>query len=258
MPAKQNKWKTKGLILLGLALVLTTASCTTVDKYVQQVKEKLPSWGKKSNSKPAYYRHKVRYSGESLSIIAAWYTGDVENWRYLAKVNPKLDPDHIRIGTKIRIPNNLLRTRKRMPKDFVEATAKRHQTMVTPVARAPTPTKPRPAYYYHKVKYSGETLSLIAKWYTGDMENWRALTKANPKLDPDRIIVGHRIRIPHKLLNTKKPMPRSFVVGFTKRKKSKPSQPESKTTQTAQKELEPTPSSPPPSEPEVFELFGPK
>ncbi len=227
-----------------------------MDKYVQQVKEKLPSWAKKSNSKPAYYRHKVRYSGESLSIIAEWYTGDVENWRYLAKVNPKLDPDHIRIGTKIRIPNNLLRTRKRMPKDFVEAAAKRHQTMVRPVARAPTPTKPKPSYYYHKVKYPGETLSLIAKWYTGDMENWRALTKANPKLDPDRIIVGNRIRIPHKLLNTKKPMPRSFVARSTKKKKPKPSQ--VKTTKTAKKKSEPATTSTPVKEPEVVELFGPK
>jgi hypothetical protein len=69
----------------------------------------------------------VRYSGESLSVIAEWYTGDVENWPYLAKANSKIDPDHITIGTTVRIPKNLLHTKKAMPKEFVEAVAKRHK-----------------------------------------------------------------------------------------------------------------------------------
>ena len=111
----------------------------------------------------------------------------------------------------------------------------------------------RPAPYYHKVRYSGETLSLIAKWYTGDVENWQALTKANPKLNPNRITVGNTIRIPRKLLHTKKPMPRSFVVGSAKTKKPKPAPAKAETTVTAEKQSEP-----PPDDVEVLELFGPK
>jgi hypothetical protein len=144
-----------------------------------------------------------------------------------------------------------------MPKEFVEAVAKRHKNEKAQVASAPPP---KPAYFYHKVKYSGETLSIIAKWYTGDAENWQALTKANPKLDPKRINVGDKIRIPRKLLNTKRPMPRSFVVASTKKKQQKSSSTtpsEVKTTKTAKKEEAPPPDSAS-KEPEVLELFGPK
>jgi nucleoid-associated protein YgaU len=198
----------------------------------------------------------VRYPGESLSVIAEWYTGDVTNWSQLAKANPELDPDQITIGTTILIPKNLLHTSKPMPKEFVEAAANRHKNEKDQVAKVP----PKPSYYYHRVKYSGETLSIIAKWYTGDADNWQALTKANPKLNPNRINVGDKIRIPREILNTKRPMTRSFVVTSTKKKQQKaPSTPPSqvKTTKTAKKESEPPPDSSS-KEPEVLELFGPK
>jgi LysM repeat protein len=224
---------------------------------VQQINEKLPSWAKGSESKAAYHYHKVRYAGESLSVIAEWYTGDVENWPSLAKANSKLDPDHIIIGTTVLIPKKLLHTEKPMTKEFVEAVANRHKNEKAQVAKTP----PRPSHYYHRVKYSGETLSIIAKWYTGDVEHWQALAKANPKLDPNRITVGDKIRIPKNMLNTRKPMPRSFVVASTKKKQRKapsttPS--EVKTTKTAKKEsASPLPESSS-KEPEVLELFGPK
>jgi hypothetical protein len=223
-----------------------------VDKYMAQINKKLPSWAKKSNSKGTYHFHKVRYRGESLSVIAEWYTGDVENWHYLAKANPKLDPDRITIGATVLIPDNLLHTKKKMPREFVDAVAKRHKTRKAQAGKA----QPRSSYYFHKVKYPGESISIIAKWYTGDVKNWHSVAKVNPKLDPNRITVGDKIRIPNKLLHTQKPMPRSFVVGSAKRKKSEPSQ--VKTVKTAEKESEPSATSPPEKGAEVFELFGPK
>jgi hypothetical protein len=256
MAAKQSSLKIRILLLLGLVFTLTLSGCATVDKYLQQINQKLPSWAKGSDSKAAYHYHKVRYYGESLSVIAEWYTGDVENWPYLAKANSKLDPDHITIGTTVLIPKNLLHTSKPMPKEFVEAVAKRHKAERARVAKRP----PKVSYYYHRVKYSGETLSIIAKWYTGDADNWQALTKANPNLDPKRINVGDKIRIPRKLLNTRKPMTRGFVVASTRKKQPKsssttPSQ--AKTTTTAKKEKA-APAEAASKEPEVMELFGPK
>ena len=247
-----NRWKVRGLGLLGLALLMIFSGCATMDKYVTQVHKKLPSWAKLSNND--YYYHKVRYSGETLSIISQWYTRDGENWKTLSKSNPQLDPDHIKIGTIIKIPEKLLYTRKPMPKNFVVAAIKRQKAKERELAKALA--RARPAPYYHRVRYSGETLSLIAKWYTGDFENWRALTKANPKVNPNHITAGDRIRIPNKLLHTKKPMPRSFVVGSVKTKKPKPSPPapaKVDTAVTAEKQAKP-----PPDDVEVFELFGPK
>jgi hypothetical protein len=121
----------------------------------------------------------------------------------------------------------------------VDAVAKRHKTRKAQTGKAAT----RSSYYYHKVKYPGESISIIAKWYTGDVKNWRSVAKVNPKLDPNRITVGDKIRIPNKLLHTQKPMPRSFVVGSAK---------------TAKKRSGPSTAGPPDKEPEVFELFGPK
>lgn len=221
-----------------------------MDKYVQQVHESLPSWAKGKPAKPSYYLHKVRYSGETLSIIAEWYTGDVGNWRALAKANSRLNPNHIKIGTKIRIPKNLLRTQKRMPKHFVDTFAKRRAHNV--ILKAP----PKPNYFYHRVRYAGETLSIIAKWYTGDGENWRALSKANPKLNPNRIRVGSKIRIPAKLLNTRKPLPRSYVVLATP--PPKPATSTSAKVETVEKQPEPTPTSQTYPDTEGMEIFGPK
>lgn len=68
------------------------------------------------------------------------------------------------------------------------------------------------SFYVHKVRWEGETLSLIAKWYTGSQANWKVLAKDNPWLEPNEISTGHRIFIPRNLLKTKKPMPHDFVV----------------------------------------------
>ena len=111
---RQSSCKIRGLALLGMALLMTFTGCATVDKYVAQINEKLPSWSRRS--KTANYSHKVRYSGETLSIISKWYTGDIESWHALSKVNPQLDPNHIKIGTIIQIPEKLLHTRDQCPK----------------------------------------------------------------------------------------------------------------------------------------------
>ena len=68
------------------------------------------------------------------------------------------------------------------------------------------------SYYVHKVRWEGETLSLIAKWYTGSQKNWKVLAKDNPWLEPNDISTGHKIFIPRKLLKTKKPMPHDYVL----------------------------------------------
>ncbi len=72
--------------------------------------------------------------------------------------------------------------------------------------------------FAHKVRWEGETLSLIAEWYTGSQKNWKALAKANSWLDPDNILPGHKVFIPRSLLKTRKPMPRNFALSSTNRK----------------------------------------
>jgi len=65
--------------------------------------------------------HKVRYPGESVSIIAGWYTGEIENWKVLAEVNPNINPNVINEGMKINVPVSMLKTREPMPREYVDS-----------------------------------------------------------------------------------------------------------------------------------------
>jgi hypothetical protein len=254
--------------LLGLALLWSSTGCATVeekfDKLVDHLPEKVTFWSKPAASVPGYHYHDVLYPGETLSIIAEWYTGDGENWRALAKLNPKLNPNHISIGAKIRVPEKLLLNHKRMPEYFVKAAEKRREAEKARLGNVEAPPRakpdrPKPTCHIHNVRYPGETLSIIARWYTGNGENWHALTKVNPQLDPNHLIIGSEIRIPRNLLSTKKPMPRDFIVLSRPASEPTPSSAALSKAEASEEGVEP----PAPSqliELEIgeMELFGPR
>jgi hypothetical protein len=73
------------------------------------------------------------------------------------------------------------------------------------------PPEPKPESYTHEVRWPGETLSHIARWYTGSQVNWRKIARANADLEPLSINIGDRILIPEELLKTRKPMPREYL-----------------------------------------------
>jgi hypothetical protein len=118
------------------------------------------------------------------------------------------------------------------------------ETQVSPPKEIEEEKPQEPAYFMHTVRWPGESLSIIAKWYTGDFENWRVLAHANPGIDPNLIFVGNKIRIPENLLKTRKPIPERFVTGFGPKPR--------------RKELPPETPPPAPSEDEEEILFGPK
>ena len=65
--------------------------------------------------------------------------------------------------------------------------------------------------FSHKVRWPGETLIDMARWYTGSGYNWMRLVDANPSINPKKILIGTSIRIPEALLKTRQPMPRKFI-----------------------------------------------
>ena len=171
----------------------------------------------------AYYEHRVRWEGETLALIAKWYTGDSDNWRVLAKFNPKLNPNRIKLGDRICVPKSLLQTREPLPQK---------------VAAQNTGT-----YFAHTVKQPGETLSEIATRYTGSAGNWKALATANPTVNPKLLNPGDEIFIPAKLLKTRKPLP--------------PDESASPSPQPAKLD-EASGTAPAPDKEPEFELIGPK
>lgn len=75
---------------------------------------------------------------------------------------------------------------------------------------APAPAA-KTAYYYHKVAVPGETLAIVAQWYTGKAQNWKTILVHNPSLEITRIRIGDQIRIPEYMLVKRAPLPRSAV-----------------------------------------------
>ena len=74
--------------------------------------------------------------------------------------------------------------------------------------------------FFHQVRWEGETLSLIAKWYTGDWKNWKALAKVNPWVEPNNMFTGMKVKIPRQLLKNQKPMPREFILSSASQNKA--------------------------------------
>lgn len=107
-------------------------------------------------------------------------------------------------------------------------------------AAPPTKVEPQPeqkkALYFHTVRWNGETVSIISAWYTGDQQNWKALTQANPQLNPLQICEGNKILIPDHLLKTREPLPREFVRGFYSKSKKEKSLPKTEDTQVQEEE----------------------
>ena len=94
-------------------------------------------------------------------------------------------------------------------------------TVIAPLP--PPPPKPQePSYVVHTVKWRGESMSIIAAWYTGSSQNWKLLAQANRQIrNPNTINEGDIIRIPEQLLKTRKPMTKEFVDGSLSRQSKK-------------------------------------
>jgi len=202
------------------------------------------------------YRHTVRWPGESMSLIARWYTGAAKNWRKLAAINPRINPNHIQKGNVIVIPSDLLKNKKPLP----QKVAARYT----------------PGYFVYTVQQDGEKITRIARWYTGSSANWKVIAKANPQIYPNALMTGNEIFIPSRLLKTRRPLPKSQPAKTAKIPKPQPAAktkpPEPQKAPTA-KTPEPQPAPPAkkpkaqpaaaekkpvPVEEESIEIFGPK
>ena len=169
------------------------------------------------------YKHTVRWPGESLSLIAKWYTGSYNNWKKLAVANPHTNPDLIKPGQVILIPPALIKMREPLPQKMA--------------------AKYTPQYFAYIVKHDGEKIKDIAGWYTGDSANWKVLAEVNPNLNADRLVAGNEIFIPKDILKTRKPVP--------------PAKPSSSTPKSDPQSPLSEPEKMPASE-EKIKLFGPK
>jgi len=70
-----------------------------------------------------------------------------------------------------------------------------------------------PTTFIHTVTYKGETLSLISKWYTGKVSNWKEVAKSNKHIIPEAMPIGAKIIIPTTLLQTTVKLTKKYIKG---------------------------------------------
>ncbi len=130
------------------------------------------------------------------------------------------------------------------------ATAQSPENQV--VARAPESASPPPeqemkkreTYITKTIKYSRETVFILAAWYLRDRMKWKAISDANSAMNSKTMRVGAEIFLPGALLVTREPMPEEFLDSFYPPKSpAKPKSPQPK----AKPEKDKKP-----------EIFGPK
>jgi hypothetical protein len=106
-----------------LILSLTTALLSLI-MFVgctpEPVPEPVPVFVEQVVVKPVYHMHTVRFPGETLGIIALWYTKKTANWKDILEANSGLDVRRMSIGTEIRIPDRMVQRTEPLSKSFVE------------------------------------------------------------------------------------------------------------------------------------------
>ena len=76
-------------------------------------------------AKPRYLEHQIKFSGETVGAIAAWYTGNRKNYTAILSENPALNPKKLAMGATIRIPVEMLVRTDPLPKSAVGGTSKK-------------------------------------------------------------------------------------------------------------------------------------
>lgn len=121
---------------------------------------------------PEYTAYTVQ-SGDTMSSIAREWFGEPNKWDLIAKANPLVDPNRLRVGLELRLPP------KDAEREEIVGEASDSETIYT--------------------VRSGDNLSKIARAYYNDSSLWRLIFDANREAlrnDPDNIRVGMRLRIP--------------------------------------------------------------
>lgn len=116
-------------------------------------------------------------SGETLSDISKQHYGTTTKWKEIIKANPGIDPEGLKVGQKLKLPE-------------IAGT-----TPAPTTGNTSTPTDNPAATYTVK---AGEYLEDIALSELGSRGAWKKIVDANPGIDPKKLRVGQKLVIPGK------------------------------------------------------------
>ena len=114
-------------------------------------------------------------TGETLSDISKVHYGTTTKWKEIVKANPGIDPEGLKVGQKLKLPEIA-------------------GTTPAPAGSSAAPADPAATY---TVK-AGEYLEDIALSQLGSRGAWKKIVDANPGIDPKKLRVGQKLVIPGK------------------------------------------------------------
>jgi nucleoid-associated protein YgaU len=125
----------------------------------------------------------------------------MSKWQTIAKANPTVDPNLMKVGTKLRIPAAPTATDKAIASASIPAATKSSKSATAPSTGIASSNTGKSGSAVHVVA-KGETLSSISKQHYGDSKLWKLIAKANPKIDANNLSVGAKLQIPPKAITT--------------------------------------------------------
>ncbi len=142
--------------------------------------------------------------GDSLARIARNRLGAESRWQEIAALNPKIDPKSLDVGQKILLPEGAAPAVAKSstpssaaPKPAAKPAAKTATKSVVASAAPKTSDKSAAAGRACIVQ-KGDTLRSIARRELGDERRWKEIASANPGLDPAKLAIGMRVKLPQK------------------------------------------------------------
>ncbi len=130
---------------------------------------------------------------ETLAEISKKYFGTTTRWKDIVKLNPGVDPESLKVGQKLILPEGASATPQSLPGTGA------HEG---PVAPGETATGD------YTIK-AGDTLESIAVKELGGRKGVKRIIEANPGLDPNNLVLGKKIKIPGKTKPAEKIAPPS-------------------------------------------------
>jgi len=122
--------------------------------------------------------------GDTLSEIALHELGSSRRWQEIVAANPGLDPGRLQVGKPIVLPG--------------AAAAGRTETRTAQAApkSEAAPSKAPAAGSARWTVGKGENLWKIAEKTLGDGKRWREIAALNPKVNPDKLLLGQVLVVP--------------------------------------------------------------
>lgn len=128
--------------------------------------------------------------GDSLAKIAAAMLGDESRWSEIQALNAGVSPKNLAIGQKLKLPSGASRAARTTAAPLVAKSDGAGEHKIE-AKKKPIDTGAR-SYVVKK----GDSLREIAAATLGDAARWKDIVAANPGLQPNKLAVGQKLRLP--------------------------------------------------------------